>query len=225
MKKNWLVLIRHGQSVWNEKNLFTGWVDVGLTEKGQQEAYQAGLSLKKENISIDQAFSSALKRSIHTLEILLEAMGCAIPFEKSWRLNERHYGALQGNNKEQMKQKFGAKQVQKWRRSFEIAPPPLKQEQDLKPTEFYKDLSQAPQSESLKDTQKRVLFFWSQKLAPLIKKNKSVLISAHGNSLRALIKELESISDKDISTVEIQTGQPLVYELNSSLKVLSKKIL
>ena len=218
-------MIRHGQSVWNEKNLFTGWVDIGLTEKGRKEAYQAGLALKKANVSINHAFSSALKRSIHTLEILLEAMGGKISFEKHWRLNERHYGALQGKNKEEINQKFGSKRVHEWRRSFEATPPPLQEEQVLKPEELYKDLAIAPKTESLKDTRKRVLFFWSQKAAPLIKEGKSVLLSAHGNSLRALIKELEFISDENISSVEIQTGQPLIYELNSSLNILSKETL
>ena len=223
---SWLVLIRHGQSIWNEKNLFTGWVDIGLTQKGQDEAYQAGLALKKENISIDQAFSSALQRTIHTLDIVHEAMGHKKKiYEKHWRLNEKHYGALQGKNKDSARQEFGEEQVHQWRRSFDVAPPPLKQKQDLKPEEFYKDLNEAPQTESLKDTQKRVLFFWSQKVAPLIKEQKSVLISAHGNSLRALIKELESISDRDISSVEVQTGQPLVYKLNPELQILSKTIL
>jgi len=220
-----LILVRHGQSIWNEKNLFTGWEDVGLSEKGKAEARQAGLSLKKSKISIDQAFCSALKRSIHTLEILLEAMGEKIPFEKHWRLNERHYGALQGKNKDSARQEFGAMRVQEWRRSFETAPPPLEQEQSLEPKKLYKDLLTVPKTESLKDTGKRVLVFWNQRVLPLIKENKSVLISAHGNSLRALIKEIESVSDKEISLVELQTGRPIVYETTPSLKILRKKIL
>jgi len=225
MRKSRLILIRHGQSVWNEKNLFTGWVDVGLTKKGKQEAYKAGLSLKRDNISIDHAFSSALKRSIHSLEIILQAMNKALSFEKNWRLNERHYGALQGKNKEEIKQEFGAKQVHEWRRSFKTTPPPLKEKQVLSPKELYKELDVAPQTESLKETGERVLFFWNQKIAPLIKKGESVLLSAHGNSLRALIKELESLSDEEISSIEIQTGRPLVYELNSYFDIINKKTL
>lgn len=221
--KNCLILVRHGQSVWNEKNLFTGWIDIGLTEKGKKQVYQTGLLIKKANISIDHAFSSALKRSIHSLEILLQAMGKQTPpFEKDWRLNERHYGALQGKNKEDIKKEFGAKQVQEWRRSFKTAPPPLEEKQNLNPKEFYKNLTTAPKTESLQDTSKRVLSFWNEKASPLLKKGENVLLVAHGNSLRALIKELESLSDSEISSIELQTGQAFVYELDDSLGVLNK---
>ena len=225
MRKNWLVLVRHGESIWNQKNLFTGWVDVELSKKGFQEARQAGLALKKENIPINHAFSSALKRSIQTLEAIIQAMELQIPFIKNWSLNERHYGALQGQNKEKAVQEFGAKTIHEWRRGFFKAPPPLTAKQTLQPPELYKDLAAAPKTESLKDTQDRVLPFWNQNIMPLIKQQKSVLISAHGNSLRTLIKKLEKISDKDISSIEIQTGQPIIYQLNRSAEILHKDIL
>jgi len=222
MKKNWLILVRHGQSIWNEKNLFTGWVDIDINQKGCQEARQAGLALKQKNILIDQAFCSALRRSIHTLEIILQTMELKIPIIKSWRLNERHYGILQGQNKKKVLQEFGDKKVNQWRRSFLTAPPALKKKQTLRPSDLYKDLSKAPETESLKDTQKRILYFWNQTILPFIKKKKSILISAHGNSLRALIKNLEKISDKDISSLEIQTGKPIIYQINDSAEILSK---
>ena len=225
MKQACLILIRHGQSVWNEKNLFTGWVNVDLSQKGKQEAHFAGLALKKQGLKIDHAFSSALKRSIQTLELLLVAMDQKIPFEKHWRLNEKHYGDLQGKNKEEIKKKFGAEKLHQWRRSFDIPSPSLEEKQTLEPKELYKDLDRIPKTESLKQTQKRVLFFWSHKIIPLMKQKKCVLISAHGNSLRSLIKELEHLSDKDISDIEIQTGQPIIYKMNESLHLVSKNIL
>ena len=225
MKEACLILIRHGQSVWNEKKLFTGWVNVDLSPKGEQEAHLAGLALKKQGLKIDSAFSSALKRSIQTLELVLGAMDQKIPFEKHWRLNEKHYGALQGKNKEEIKKKFGAEQLHQWRRSFDTPSPSLEEKQILEPKELYKDLDNIPKTESLKQTQKRVLFFWSHKIVPLIKQKKCVLISAHGNSLRSLIKKLEQISDKDITKIEIQTGQPIIYKINETLHIVSKNIL
>ena len=226
MSSNHLVLIRHGQSEWNKQNLFTGWVDVDLSKKGKEEAQAAGLALKKRQISFDYAFSSALKRAIHTMEIVLKQMNLkSIPTQKVWQLNERHYGFLQGKNKQDIINKYGADQVQKWRRDFTTAPPPLKQNQTFRNNKLYKTLQKIPVGESLKDTQKRVLPFWETHIRPQIQNEKSVLITAHGNSLRALIKELEHISDEGISSVEIKTGKPLIYRLNKDLEILSKKIL
>ena len=219
----YLVLIRHGQSEWNKKNLFTGWTDIELSEQGREEAKQAGLALKAKSIVFDKAFSSALKRSIQTMEIILQNMNLQIPFIKAWQLNERHYGRLQGKNKQEIIDKFGEDQTQKWRRSFTIVPPPLETPQSLEPKELYKDLKSAPQSESLKDTQDRVLPFWEKRVYPCIASGQSVLITAHGNSLRALIKKLEMISDEDISSIEIKTGQPLIYQIDKQARILKKE--
>ena len=220
-----LVLIRHGQSEWNKKNLFTGWTDVELSEKGREEARQAGMELKKRSLIFDKAFSSALKRAIHTMEIVLETINLQIPFAKVWELNERHYGELQGKNRQDMINKFGAEQVHQWRRSFDIPPPPLKTKQSLSQPELYKTLKSIPLTESLKDTQNRVLPFWKQNILPDIQNQKSVLITAHGNSLRALIKKLENISDENISSVEIKTGRPLIYKLDSESQIINKEVL
>lgn len=221
-----LVLVRHGQSEWNKKNLFTGWIDIGLSEKGKEEAIQAGLELKKRKMIFDCVFSSALKRAIHTMELMLEQMDLkTIPTIRAWQLNERHYGALQGQNRQDVINKYGSEQVHKWRRDFKTAPPPLEQNQDFKKTQFYKELEQIPNGESLRDTQKRVLSFWKQKIFPQIQNSKSVLIVAHGNSLRALIKYLENISDEQISSVEIKTGKPLIYKMDKTGKIFSKEIL
>ncbi|MCZ0931794.1 MAG: 2,3-bisphosphoglycerate-dependent phosphoglycerate mutase [Oligoflexia bacterium] len=221
----YLVLIRHGQSEWNKKNLFTGWTDVELSEQGKKEARQAGLELKDRNISFEKAFSSALKRSIQTMDIVLQSMNLKIPFIKAWQLNERHYGQLQGQNKQEVINKFGAEQAQKWRRGFTTAPPPLETKQDLNNKELYKTLKSAPQTESLKDTQDRVLPFWNSAIYPCIARRQSVLITAHGNSLRALIKKLEVISDEDISSVEVKTGRPLIYHINQRARILKKESL
>ena len=226
MPNSQLILIRHGQSEWNKKNLFTGWTDIELSEKGMDEAQWAGQALKKRQIHFDCAFSSALKRAIQTMEIVLEQMSLTdIPIVKAWQLNERHYGALQGQNRQDVIDKHGAEQVHKWRRSFEIAPPPLKQNQKIEKSGLYQTLEQIPNRESLKDTQNRVLPFWKKSILPHIQNEKSVLIAAHGNSLRALIKNLENISDKKISSLEIQTGRPVIYTLNKNLKILSKESL
>ena len=223
---NHLVLIRHGQSEWNKKNLFAGWTDIDLSEKGKKEAVHAGLELKKRQMIFDCVFTSALKRAIHTMEIVLKQMNLnAIPIIKAWQLNERHYGALQGQNRQAIIDKYGSEQVHKWRRDFTTVPPPLKQNQAFEKMQLYKELKQIPNGESLKDTQKRVLFFWKRKIFPQIQNEKSVLIVAHGNSLRALIKYLENISDEKISSVEVKTGKPLIYKIDKTGKILSKEIL
>ena len=221
----YLVLVRHGQSEWNKKNLFTGWTDVDLSEQGKREAQQTGLALKAKNIVFEKAFSSALKRSIQTMEIILQNMNLQIPFAKAWQLNERHYGRLQGKNKKEIINQFGKDQVQKWRRGFTTAPPPLSAPQSLEPKELYEGLKTAPQSESLKDTQDRVLPFWERTVFPCIAGRQSVLITAHGNSLRALIKKLEAVCDKDISSVEIKTGQALIYQMDRQGCILEKESL
>ena len=221
----YLVLVRHGQSEWNRKNLFTGWTDIELSEQGKEEARQAGLELKSRNIVFEKAFSSALKRSIQTMEIVLQNMNLKIPFAKAWQLNERHYGQLQGQNKQEVVNKFGEDQVKKWRRGFAIAPPPLKIQQDLSHKGLYKTLKEVPQSESLKDTQDRVLPFWDNNIYPCIASRQSVLITAHGNSLRALIKKLEVISNEEISSVEVKTGRPLIYQMDKQANILKKESL
>lgn len=226
MSAKYLVLIRHGQSEWNKKNLFAGWTDVELSKKGKDEAIQAGLELKKRQMTFDCAFSSALTRAIHTMELVLKQMDLnAFPTTKAWQLNERHYGALQGQNRQDVIDKYGIEQVHKWRRDFTTTPPPLKQKQIFKKTNLYKKLKQIPNGESLKDTQKRVLSFWKQNIFPQIQNENSVLIVAHGNSLRALIKYLENISDEKISSVEIKTGKPVIYKMNKTGQILSKEIL
>ncbi|NWF76305.1 MAG: 2,3-diphosphoglycerate-dependent phosphoglycerate mutase [Nitrospirae bacterium] len=224
MKK--LVLLRHGESIWNKENRFTGWTDVKLSEKGIQEAIESGRLLKKEGYIFDIAFTSVLSRSIKTLWIVLEEMNLMwIPILNSWRLNERHYGALQGLNKAEMAERHGEEQVKLWRRSYDMPPPPLTPDDprysgndpryaDLKPEEI-------PLSESLKDTVARFLPYWHETIAPTVRAGKRVLISAHGNSLRALVKYLDKISDQDIVHLNIPTGIPLVYELDDDLNPIS----
>jgi 2,3-bisphosphoglycerate-dependent phosphoglycerate mutase len=218
-----LVLLRHGESIWNRENRFTGWTDVDLSEKGISEAESAGLTLKKEGYSFDLAFTSVLKRAIRTLWITLDKMDLMwIPVVNSWRLNERHYGALQGLNKKEMAEKHGEEQVLIWRRSFDVKPPLL----DVSSTDYpgnnpvYKDVDSTllPLAESLKDTIERVLPFWNNVIVKEIKNNKNVLIAAHGNSLRSLVKHLDNISEKDIVGLNIPTGIPLVYELDKNLR-------
>ncbi|MFH1222744.1 MAG: 2,3-diphosphoglycerate-dependent phosphoglycerate mutase [Pseudomonadota bacterium] len=212
-----LVLIRHGESVWNKENRFTGWTDVDLSKKGINEAITAGQRLKQEGFVFDTAFTSVLKRAINTLDIILKEMSLTgIPTTKDWRLNERHYGALQGLNKLDMAKQYGEKQVQLWRRSFDVQPPPLEGDR-IKPGE--------PLCESLKDTIKRVMPCWNEKIAPEIKAGKKIIVSAHGNSLRALVKYLDNINDADIVGLEIPTGVPLVYELDASLRPVTKNYL
>jgi 2,3-bisphosphoglycerate-dependent phosphoglycerate mutase len=214
-----LVLIRHGESAWNKENRFTGWVDVGLSEKGLQEAKQAGLALKKAGFTFDVAFASVLRRAITTLWNVLDGMDLLwIPVQKSWRLNERHYGALQGLNKAETAAKHGDDQVKVWRRSFDIAPPPLETWDAAWPgNDGRYQKGEMPKTESLKDTIARALPYWHEKIAPELKAGKRVIIAAHGNTLRALIKHLDGISDKDIVDLELPTGAPIYYELKDDL--------
>lgn len=222
-----LVLIRHGESVWNKENRFTGWTDVGLSEKGMLEAKKGGKSLKDREYTFDIAYTSVLKRAIQTLNIALEEMDMMwLPVVKSWRLNERHYGALQGMNKLEMVEKFGEEQVHLWRRGFDIQPPalttddPRYQGNDPK----YHDLlpDEIPLTESLKDTIHRLMPYWNNVISKDLKADKKVLIAAHGNSLRAIIKHLDNLSDTDIMGLNVPTGIPLVYELDDQLKTLKK---
>jgi len=223
MKK--LVLIRHGESIWNKENRFTGWTDVGLSEKGVQEAIQAAHFLLNEGYVFDVAYTSMLKRAIKTLWIILEQMDLMwIPVFKSWRLNERHYGALQGLNKIEMVKQYGMKQVQIWRRSYDVPPPPLAID-DLRYNgndPRYADIKQGelPVGECLKDVVARILPLWHESIFPTIKAAKRVIISAHGNSLRALVKYLDNIPEDQIADLNIPTGIPLVYELNDDLTVI-----
>lgn len=218
-----LVLLRHGQSEWNKSNQFTGWVDVDLTDKGRSEAQSAGQLLKKEGFEFDQIFTSVLKRAIRTLWIALDEMDRMwLPVERSWRLNERHYGALQGLNKAETTEKYGEEQVFTWRRSYDMPPPPLEADSDMLPENDpkYRDISPdlLPKSEALLQCKDRVLPYWDETIAPAIRAGKRTLIVAHGNSLRALIKYLDQVSDEEITSLNIPTGIPLVYELNSELK-------
>lgn len=217
-----LVLLRHGESVWNKENLFTGWTDVDLSEKGVQEAKQSGILMKDHEFEFDIAFVSVLKRALRTLWIALDEMDQLwVPWERSWRLNERHYGGLQGLNKAQTAEKHGDDQVHIWRRSYDVPPPELEQSDDRYPGNFrmYKDVpdKELPVTESLKDTVARFLPYWHEQIAPTIKDGKRVIIAAHGNSLRALVKYLDDISDEEIPGLNIPTGVPLVYELDEEL--------
>ncbi|MBI5414881.1 2,3-diphosphoglycerate-dependent phosphoglycerate mutase [Candidatus Peregrinibacteria bacterium] len=226
MKTYYLVLLRHGQSEWNKENRFTGWTDIGLSEQGKKEAEKAGEFLKKHRYEFDLGYTSVLKRANDTLEIILNKMKISLPIEKHWRLNERHYGALQGINKDEMRKKYGEEQVQIWRRSYDIRPPAL-DENDPRHPKFdpkYKDLSpkDLPATESLKDTVLRMMPFIEDVLIPSITGGKKIIVAAHGNSLRALVKYLEHISDEEIPKVEIPTGVPLIYKLDENLKVLEK---
>ncbi|KMT62141.1 2,3-diphosphoglycerate-dependent phosphoglycerate mutase [Paenilisteria newyorkensis] len=227
MKEMKLVLIRHGQSEWNKLNLFTGWHDVDLSEQGVEEAKKAGELIKEAGLQFDVAFTSVLTRAIKTLDYALEGSEQLwIPVYKSWRLNERHYGALQGLNKQETADKYGADQVQLWRRSYDTLPPLLEEndERQAKNDRRYQllDTSAIPTGENLKVTLERVIPYWMDTIAPEIKSGKRVVIAAHGNSLRALVKFLEGISDDDIMELEIPTGVPLVYELDDDLKPTNK---
>jgi 2,3-bisphosphoglycerate-dependent phosphoglycerate mutase len=218
-----LVLLRHGESIWNKENRFTGWTDVDLSEKGIKEAIRAGQVLKKEGYSIDLAFTSVLKRGIRTLWIVLDEMDLMwIPVHRSWRLNEKHYGDLQGLYKAKLASEIGEEQVLIWRRSYDIPPPPLKTSDPRYPGNDprYKNLDpkDIPLTECLKDTVKRFLPYWNETIAPMIKEGKRILISAHGNSLRALVKFLDSLSEDEVINLDIPTGIPLVYELDDNLK-------
>lgn len=217
-----LVLIRHGESLWNKENRFTGWTDIGLSEQGKNEAKIAAQKLKEANLSFDIAFTSVLKRAINTLGIVLEEMDLLwIPVIKSWRLNERHYGAFQGLNKAEMAAKIGDDELLVFRRSYDVPPPPLEQADERAPLfdDKYKNLDTKllPLTECLKDTYMRVVPYWMDTIVPEIKGGKQVIISAHGNSIRALVKYLDHVSDSEIPHLNIPTGIPLVYELDYNL--------
>lgn len=223
MKNTKLVLLRHGESLWNKENRFTGWTDVGLSEKGIDEARKSGESLKKEGYIFDVAFTSVLKRAIQTLWLVLEEMDQMwIPVCRSWRLNEKHYGGLQGLNKAETAKKYGEEQVLLWRRAYDVQPPALEDNDPRHPKHDprYKDLEKKdlPATECLKDTVERFLPYWHETIAPTVRSGKSVIIAAHGNSLRALVKYLDNIPDSEIVKLNIPTGIPLVYELDSDLK-------
>jgi 2,3-bisphosphoglycerate-dependent phosphoglycerate mutase len=222
-----LVLLRHGESTWNKENRFTGWHDVDLSDKGREEARDAGRLMAEQKFEFDVAYTSVLKRAIRTLWIALDELDMMwLPVHRSWRLNERHYGALQGLNKAETAAQHGEAQVKIWRRSYDIPPPPLTEEDPRHPSHDrrYAPLTpeQLPLSESLKDTVARFLPYWHETIAPDIKAGKRVLIAAHGNSLRALVKYLDNVSEQDILELNIPTGIPLVYQLNSDLKPLQK---
>lgn len=220
-----LILCRHGESEWNLENRFTGWADVDLSPKGEQEAKDAGLTLKHEQLSFDLAYTSVLKRATRTLWIMLEEMSLTwIPVINAWELNERHYGALQGLNKSQVAAEYGEEQVQIWRRSYDTPPPPLNNDDERHPRfEIrYAGVSDLPASESLKDTLLRVKPYWQTKIIPSLLGNQDVLIVAHGNSLRAMVKMIENISDEEIVDFNIPTGIPLAYEFNENLKPIKQ---
>lgn len=219
-----LVLIRHGQSAWNLENRFTGWWDVDVTEKGAEEARLAGELMAARGLDFDICFTSLQTRAIKTLNLALEAMTRLwLPVEKHWRLNERHYGGLTGLNKAEMIAKVGEEQVHIWRRSFDIPPPPMEadSEFDLAHDRRYAGI-EVPRTESLKDTIARVLPYWEERIAPALRRGERVLISAHGNSLRALVKHLSDIPDDEITGLEIPTGQPIVYELDENLAAIDR---
>jgi 2,3-bisphosphoglycerate-dependent phosphoglycerate mutase len=222
-----LVLVRHGESTWNKENRFTGWTDVDLSEKGRQEAREGGEVLKREGYTFDVAYTSVLKRAIRTLWTILDVMDLMwIPVHRSWRLNERHYGALQGLNKSETAAKFGEDQVKIWRRSYDIPPPVLTPDDPRFPGHDprYRNLTQAelPLTECLKDTVARFLPLWHEQIAPAIRGGQRVIIAAHGNSLRALVKYLDGISESAIVELNIPTGMPLVYELDGDLKPVNR---
>lgn len=221
----WLVLLRHGESVWNRENRFTGWTDVDLSSKGIEEAHEAARLLKERGATFDVAYTSVLKRAIRTLWITLDDMDLMwIPVHRHWRLNERHYGALQGLNKAETAAKFGEPQVKIWRRSYAIPPPALTPDDERYPGKDrrYADLSrdELPLTESLRETVARFIPYWQSTIAPQVKAGKRVLIAAHGNSLRALVKHLDGVSEDDIVELNIPTGIPLVYELDAELRPL-----
>ena len=225
-----IVLLRHGQSTWNLENRFTGWTDVGLSDQGIQEAHSAGQLLREEGYTFDIAYTSVLKRAVKTLWIAMEEMELEwLPVINAWQLNERHYGALQGLNKAEMAEKYGEAQVKLWRRSYDVPPPPLEWDDPRHPRldRRYADLTkdQLPKCESLKDTVARMLPYWHTTIAPVVKSGQRVLIAAHGNSLRALVKYLDNITDEAIPELNIPTGIPLVYELDADLKPLKSAYL
>ena len=213
-----LVLVRHGESIWNMENKFTGWTDVDLSDKGIIEAINAGKVLKDNNYTFDIAYTSVLIRANHTLDLILKELSLNIPIYRSWRLNERHYGALQGLNKQETANKYGDEQVHIWRRSYDVSPPAL-EDNDPRYIEMKNIYSEyIPHTECLKDTIERVIPYWENVIVPSIKEGKKIIIVAHGNSLRGLIKYLDNISDDKIVNLEIPTGIPLIYELDDNLK-------
>lgn len=221
-----LILLRHGESEWNRENLFTGWTDVDLDDYGREQAQLAGKLLMHSKIEIDVAFTSFLKRAIHTLWIVLDEMDLAwIPEHKSWRLNERHYGALQGLNKSETAKEFGEEQVKMWRRCYEVQPPPLDAEDQRDPLHdrHFKGVDPIvlPHTESLQDTFERVLPYWIDMIVPELKGGKTVLIAAHGNTLRALVKHLDGLTEEQVMELNIPIGEPLVYELDDDLRPLN----
>jgi 2,3-bisphosphoglycerate-dependent phosphoglycerate mutase len=222
-----VVLLRHGESTWNKENLFTGWTDVDLSDKGVEEAKDAGRVLKKEGYAFDVAYTSVLKRAIRTLWLVMDEMDLMwLPVYRDWRLNERHYGALQGLNKAEMATKYGEDQVKLWRRSYDVRPPALEEGDPRNPANDrrYQGLKkeQIPLAECLKDTVARFLPAWHEVIAPMVKSGKRVLITAHGNSLRALVKYLDNIPDQEIVGLNIPTGMPLVYELDDTLRPIRR---
>ncbi len=223
-----LVLCRHGQSDWNLKNLFTGWTDVDLTEKGIDEAREAGRVLAEAGYRFDIAYTSVLKRAIRTLWLILDEMDLMwIPVRRSWRLNERHYGALQGLNKAETAAKYGDEQVHVWRRSYDTPPPPLAEDDERHPRfdPRYAGIADLPATESLATTLERVVPYWDDEIAPQLLAGRDVLIAAHGNSLRALVKMLDRVSDEEITGFNIPTGIPLAYELDADLRPLNREFL
>ena len=217
-----LVLVRHGQSIWNLENKFTGWTDVGLSDKGVKEAIDAGKTLKKLGYTFDVAYTSLLKRAQDTLNIILKELDLNIEINKTYKLNERHYGALQGLNKDETRQKYGEEQVRLWRRSAEVRPPALTKDDPSYPGNdpIYKDIpeSELPLTENLVDTIKRVVSYYESTIIPVLILGKKIIIVAHGNSLRGLVKYLDNLSDEEVMDLEIPTGVPLVYELDDNLK-------
>jgi 2,3-bisphosphoglycerate-dependent phosphoglycerate mutase len=225
-----LILVRHGQSIWNVENLFTGWYDIDLSDKGRLEAAQAGRDLQKENLLPDIAFTSVLKRAIRTLWLMLDTTDRMwTPVERHWRLNERHYGALQGLNKAETVAQHGDAQVKIWRRSYDTSPPPMSVDDPRHPRFDPRyagvDPKSLPATESLKDTLARVLPFWESRIVPELRANKTVLVVAHGNSLRALVKMLDMMSESDIVEFNIPTGIPMLYELDEQLQPVSRRFL
>jgi 2,3-bisphosphoglycerate-dependent phosphoglycerate mutase len=225
-----LILVRHGQSIWNVENLFTGWYDVDLSDQGRLEAAQAGRELEKEGLRPDIAFTSVLKRAIRTLWLILDTTDRMwMPVERHWRLNERHYGALQGLNKAQTVEQHGEAQVKIWRRSYDVPPPPMSLDDPRHPRFDPRyagiDPKSLPATESLKDTLARVLPFWESRIVPELRANKTVLVVAHGNSLRALVKMLDMMSEADIVDFNIPTGIPMLYELDEQLQPVSRRFL
>ena len=221
-----LVLLRHGESIWNKENKFTGWTDVELTENGKNEAHKAGLLLKEKGYTFDIAFTSVLKRANDTLDIVLKEMNLNIPVHYSYKLNERHYGALQGLNKDETRKKYSEEQVHLWRRSATVRPPALDINDERYPGNDikYKDLDKKdlPLTECLLDTMKRTVEYYESDIKEELLQDKNVLIVAHGNSLRSIIKYLENISDEDIMNIELPTGVPFVYEMNKNLEIVNK---